>query len=145
MTSNIGAEHISFSEDQTSKIEVFTKEKIFEEIKKSFKPEFINRIDEVILFNRLTKEEMREILKIQISELSEILKDKKITIKIDSKAEDWIIDEGFSASYGARPLKRVIQNFIEDRIALMIIRNELHEDKEVFISSKNNDLIFTVK
>ena len=88
---------------------------------------------------------MREILKIQISELSEILKDKKITIKIDSKAEDWIIDEGFSASYGARPLKRVIQNFIEDRIALMIIRNELHEDKEVFISSKNNDLIFTVK
>ena len=87
---------------------------------------------------------MREILKIQISELSEILKDKKITIKIDSKAEDWIIDEGFSASYGAR-LKRVIQNFIEDRIALMIIRNELHEDKEVFISSKNNDLIFTVK
>ncbi len=145
MTSNIGAEHINFSEDQKSKIEVFTKEKVFEEIKVNFKPEFINRVDEIILFNRLTKNEMREILKIQILELTKLLKDKKIKINIDKNAEDWIINEGFSASYGARPLKRIIQNFIEDKIALMIIGNELNEDKELLISSKNNDLIFKIK
>ena len=145
MTSNIGAEHINFSDDQKSKIEIFTKEKVFEEIKVNFKPEFINRIDEIILFNRLTKNEMREILKIQIKDLSKLLKDKKIKINIDKNAEDWLINEGFSASYGARPLKRVVQNFIEDKLALMIISNELEEDKEVLISSKNNDLIFKVK
>ena len=145
MTSNIGAEHINFSDDQKSKIEIFTKEKVFEEIKVNFKPEFINRIDEIILFNRLTKNEMREILKIQIKDLSKLLKDKKIKINIDKNAEDWLINEGFSASYGARPLKRVVQNFIEDKLALMIISNELEADKEVLISSKNNDLIFRVK
>ena len=145
MTSNIGAEHINFSDDQKSKIEIFTKEKVFEEIKVNFKPEFINRIDEIILFNRLTKNEMREILKIQVKDLSKLLKDKKIKINIDKNAEDWLINEGFSASYGARPLKRVVQNFIEDKLALMIISNELEEDKEVLISSKNNDLIFRVK
>ena len=145
MTSNIGAEHINFSDDQKSKIEIFTKEKVFEEIKVNFKPEFINRIDEIILFNRLTKNEMREILKIQIKDLSKLLKDKKIKINIDKNAEDWLINEGFSASYGARPLKRVVQNFIEDKLALMIISNELEEDKEVLISSKNNDLTFKVK
>ena len=145
MTSNIGAEHINFSDDQKSKIEIFTKEKVFEEIKVNFKPEFINRIDEIILFNRLTKNEMREILKIQVKDLSKLLKDKKIKINIDKNAEDWLINEGFSASYGARPLKRVVQNFIEDKLALMIISNELEEDREVLISSKNNDLIFRVK
>ena len=145
MTSNIGAEYINFSDDQKSKIEIFTKEKVFEEIKVNFKPEFINRIDEIILFNRLTKNEMREILKIQVKDLSKLLKDKKIKINIDKNAEDWLINEGFSASYGARPLKRVVQNFIEDKLALMIISNELEEDKEVLISSKNNDLIFKVK
>jgi len=145
MTSNIGAEYINFSDDQKSKIEIFTKEKVFEEIKVNFKPEFINRIDEIILFNRLTKNEMREILKIQIKDLSKLLKDKKIKINIDKNAEDWLINEGFSASYGARPLKRVVQNFIEDKLALMIISNELEEDNEVLISSKNNDLIFKVK
>ena len=145
MTSNIGAEHINFSEDQKSKIEVFTKEKVYEEIKVNFKPEFINRIDEIILFNRLTKNEMKEILKIQIQDLLKLLKDKKIKISVDKNAEDWLINEGFSASYGARPLKRVIQNFIEDKIALMIISNELKEDKEVLVSTKNNDLTFNIK
>ena len=145
MTSNIGAEHINFSEDQKSKIEVFTKEKVYEEIKVNFKPEFINRIDEIILFNRLTKNEMKEILKIQIQDLLKLLKDKKIKISVDKNAEDWLINEGFSASYGARPLKRVIQNFIEDKIALMIISNELKEDKEVLVSTKNNDLTFKIR
>ena len=145
MRSNIGAEHINFSEDQKSKIEVFTKEKVYEEIKVNFKPEFINRIDEIILFNRLTKNEMKEILKIQIQDLLKLLKDKKIKISVDKNAEDWLINEGFSASYGARPLKRVIQNFIEDKIALMIISNELKEDKEVFVSTKNNDLTFNIR
>ena len=83
MTSNIGAKLIEFSENQKSKIEIFTQEKIFEEVRSFFKPEFINRIDDIIIFNRLSKNEIRKILKLQISEIIYILKAKKINILIE--------------------------------------------------------------
>ena len=76
MTSNIGAELINFSDDQKNKIEIFTQEKILEQVKQKFKPEFLNRIDEVIIFNRLSKQEMNKILKLQISEIIDLLKIK---------------------------------------------------------------------
>ena len=82
MTSNIGAELINFSEDQKNKIEIFTQEKILDQVKQKFKPEFLNRIDEVIIFNRLSKQEMNKILKLQISEIVDFLKIKKIQIEL---------------------------------------------------------------
>ncbi len=145
MTSNIGADLINFSEDQKSKIEVFTQEKIFDEVKKTFKPEFINRIDEIIIFNRLTKNDMKEIIKLQISNLEQILANKKINIKVDNVAEEWLINEGFSSSYGARPLKRVIQTNIIDKIAFMIISDKIKEDESIKVTVKNNDLSFILK
>ncbi len=145
MTSNIGADLINFSEDQKSKIEVFTQEKIFDEVKKTFKPEFINRIDEIIIFNRLTKNDMKEIIKLQISNLEQILANKKINIKVDNVAEEWLINEGFSSSYGARPLKRVIQTNIIDKIAFMIISDKIKEDQSIKVTVKNNDLSFILK
>ena len=145
MTSNIGAELINFSDEQKSQIEVLTKDKIFENVKKHFKPEFINRIDEIILFNRLTKLEMKNILKIQIADMITLLKNKKIMIKIDKKAEDWLINEGYSAAYGARPLKRVLQNHIEDKLAMMILENKVSEDQEVLISTNKNELTFDIE
>ena len=145
MTSNIGAELINFSEDQKNKIEIFTQEKILEQVKQKFKPEFLNRIDEVIIFNRLSKQEMNKILKLQISEIIDFLKIKKIQIDLDEKAENWLIDEGFSSSYGARPLKRVIQTHIVDKIAHMLVSNEIDEKSKVYISTKNNDLNFKIK
>ena len=145
MTSNIGAELINFSDEQKSQIEVLTKDKIFENVKKHFKPEFINRIDEIILFNRLTKMEMRRILKIQISDMINLLKNKKLMIKIDKKAEDWLIEEGYSASYGARPLKRVLQNHIEDNLAMMILENKISEEQRVLVSTDQNELTFKIE
>ena len=145
MTSNIGAELINFSEDQKNKIEIFTQEKILDQVKQKFKPEFLNRIDEIIVFNRLSKQEMNKILKLQISEIVNFLKMKKIQIELDEKAEGWLIDEGFSSSYGARPLKRVIQIYIVDKIAHMLISNEINEKNKVFISTKNNELDFKIK
>ena len=145
MTSNIGAKLIEFSENQKSKIEIFTQEKIFEEVRSFFKPEFINRIDDIIIFNRLSKNEIRKILKLQISEIIYILKAKKINILIEESAENWLIDEGFSESYGARPLKRIIQNNIIDKITDMILRNELSDEKKVIISAENNELKFKTK
>ena len=145
MTSNIGAELINFSDEQKSEIEVLTKDKIFENVKKHFKPEFINRIDEIILFNRLTKMEMRSILKIQISDMINLLRNRKLMIKIDNKAEDWLIEEGYSAAYGARPLKRVLQNHIEDKLAMMILENKVSEEQRILISTDKNELTFKIE
>ncbi|MDC2966118.1 AAA family ATPase [Alphaproteobacteria bacterium] len=145
MTSNIGAELINFSEEQKNKIEIFTQEKILEKVRQKFKPEFLNRIDEIIIFNRLSKQEMNKILKLQISEIIDFLKIKKIQIELDEKAENWLIDEGFSSSYGARPLKRVIQTHVIDKIAHMMISNEINEKSKVFISTKNSELDFKIK
>ena len=139
MTSNIGAKLIEFSENQKSKIEIFTQEKIFEEVRSFFKPEFINRIDDIIIFNRLSKNEIRKILKLQISEIIYILKAKKINILIEESAENWLIDEGFSESYGARPLKRIIQNNIIDKITDMILRNELSDEKKLLFQQKTTN------
>ncbi len=143
MTSNIGANLINFSEEQKNTIEIFTQEKIKDEVKNNFKPEFLNRIDDLIIFNRLTKDEMNKIIDIQIDSLRNILKQKKIYIDLDSKAKNWITNEGFSPTYGARPLKRIIQTEIADKIAYLILSNKIKEDCNLKITSNNeNNLVF---
>ena len=142
MTSNLGAELIEFSEEQKSQVEVFTKEKIMEKVRKHFKPEFLNRIDESIIFNRLTKKEIKKIIDIQLDFLEEILKPKKISAKFDEKSKNWIVNEGFSNLYGARPLKRLIQKEIIDKIAHLILSNNIKEGSQVSVTvNENNELI----
>ncbi len=135
MTSNIGAELINFSEDQKNEIEIFTQEKIKDVVKNKFKPEFLNRIDDLIIFNRLTKNEIQKIIQIQIEELRKLLKQRKILIEIDQKAKDWISNEGFSTTYGARPLKRLIQTEIIDKIANLIMSNQIKEEAKLIITT----------
>ncbi len=139
MTSNIGAELINFSEDQTNEIEIFTQEKIKDEVKKKFKPEFLNRIDDLIIFNRLTTKEIQKIIEIQMEQLRKLLKQKKIEIQIDKKAKDWICKDGFSMTYGARPLKRLIQTEIIDKIAHMIMDNQVKEETHLYITTNNQN------
>ena len=142
MTSNIGAENITFSEDQKKEIEIFTQEKIKEQIKVHFKPEFLNRLDDIIIFNRLTKEEMIKIIDIQIKDLVQKLNDKKITISFEKSAKEWLVNEGFSPDYGARPLKRIIQNHIIDELASSILSNKITDEKSINVSAENNELRF---
>ena len=142
MTSNIGAENITFSEDQKKEIEVFTQEKIKDQIKIHFKPEFLNRLDDIIIFNRLTKEEMIKIVDIQIKDLVQKLNDKKIKISFEESAKEWLVTEGFSPDYGARPLKRVIQSYVIDELASSILSNKISEEKSIRVSSENNELKF---
>ena len=142
MTSNLGAELIEFSDEQKNQVEVYTKEKIMEKVRKHFKPEFLNRIDESIIFNRLTKKEIKKIIDIQLDFLEEILKPKKISAKFDEKSKNWIVNEGFSNLYGARPLKRLIQKEIIDKIAHLILSNNIKEGSQVSVTvNENNELI----
>src|SRR6202041_3727771 len=91
-----------------------------------FRPEFLNRVDEIILFHRLQKSEMGRIVEIQFGRLSKLLEERKITLTLDAAARDWLAAKGWDPAYGARPLKRVIQRNLQDPLAEMILAGEGH-------------------
>jgi len=119
LTSNLGSEFIQANKSE--KLDERTKEKVLEVVKKSFRPEFVNRLDDIVVFDRLQKEEIKEIVKIQVNNLKNILKDKNLTFSITDKALEWLVDKGFDQEYGARPLKRAIQRYIQNPIANLIL------------------------
>ena len=140
LTSNLGADLMTMDAEQ-EKINVYTKEKILEIVRNHFKPEFLNRIDEILIFERLTKKHIEQIIDIQLNELFLQLKDKKINIKIDETVKKWLVSEGFAPEYGARPLKRVIQKNIKDKIAEKILSQNIKDDEEITISTNEEGIV----
>ena len=140
LTSNLGADLMTMDAEQ-EKINVYTKEKILEIVRNHFKPEFLNRIDEILIFERLTKKHIEQIIDIQLNELFLQLKDKKINVKIDETVKKWLVSEGFAPEYGARPLKRVIQKNIKDRIAEKILSQNIKDDDEITISTNEEGIV----
>jgi len=130
MTSNIGSQWITELKD---KDEEEMRRRISEAIKNNFKPEFINRIDETIIFHKLGMDEIKKIVEIQIENIKEILSKKKLTLKITEKAEELLAKEGFDPAYGARPLKRVIQNKVQNVLAMKLLSGEMKEGDSVTI------------
>jgi ATP-dependent Clp protease ATP-binding subunit ClpB len=111
-------------------------------VRAHFRPEFLNRVDEIILFHRLQKSEMGRIVEIQFSRLQRLLEDRKITLTLDAAARDWLAAKGWDPAYGARPLKRVIQRNLQDPLAEMILAGEVADGDRVVISSEGNVLTF---
>jgi ATP-dependent Clp protease ATP-binding subunit ClpA len=138
LTSNIGSEHFNDLSVSVKGLE----EKLKLEIKKYFKPEFINRLDEIIIFNRLDLEGIKKIVDIQMDVLKERLKDKKIEIELTQSAREFLADRGFSPEYGARPLKRVIQKLIVDPLSSKVIQGEFKEGDKIIIDIKGREVIF---
>ena len=104
---------------------------VHEVLRRSFKPEFLNRVDEIIIFESLTLEEIGQIVDLQIAELEERLRTHKLTIKVSKKAKTLLAKNGFDPQYGARPLKRHIQQAIENPLALLIVEGKVKEGHEV--------------
>ena len=122
------------------------KKGVMEEVKQIFRPEFLNRIDETIVFAVLTKEEVKKIAKLFIDELKvRLLNEHQITLKITSSAMDLLADKGYDENYGARPLRRVIQNEIEDVQADKILEGTLSNGQTMTIGKKDKKLTFSVK
>ena len=122
------------------------KSQVMEEVKQIFRPEFLNRIDETIVFAVLTKEEVKKIAKLFIDELKvRLLNEHQITLKITSSAMDLLADKGYDENYGARPLRRVIQNEIEDVLADKILEGTLSNGQTMTIGKKDKKLTFSVK
>jgi len=148
MTSNVGAELIRRTGSlgfKTQKEEVTyqeMKEKLLEEVKRTFKPEFLNRIDDIIVFRPLVKEELVRIIDIEIGFVAERLKEHNIMLDVNKEAKDLLIEKGFDPVFGARPLKRTIQRFLEDPLASEIISKTFKDGSRVKVSRKNQELIF---
>lgn len=133
MTSNIGARLITekkklgFKNDNLENEGIQTSKDVMAELKKQLKPEFINRIDEIIVFNKLGREELKQIVDLMLKETLEKLEKKNINVKVEDKIKELIVDKGTDFTYGARPLRRAMQNILEDKIAEEILDGNLKE------------------
>jgi len=143
LTSNLGSEFIQAN--KSDKLDERTKEKVMEVVKKSFRPEFVNRLDDIIVFDRLQKEEIKEIVKIQVNNLKNILKDKNLTFSITDKAVEWLANKGFDQEYGARPLKRAIQKYIQNPIANLILDMKDKKLDQIKIDVDGDQLVLNNK
>jgi ATP-dependent Clp protease ATP-binding subunit ClpB len=151
MTSNVGSEYlkamsrIGFSAEgnQASIEEGDYREKVMEALRGSFRPEFLNRIDDVVIFNPLRKNDIEKIVDIQIKLIEKRLADRRIKLEIEAPARIHLAKEGFSAEYGARPLKRLMQKVILDKLADKIIRGEFKDGGKVKVNFKANELVFS--
>ncbi|MBN1298217.1 MAG: ATP-dependent chaperone ClpB [Actinobacteria bacterium] len=132
MTSNIGSQWIVELE---AKDEEEMKRRINESMKASFKPEFLNRVDDIIIFHRLGIEQIKDIVDLQLEILRKMLEEKKVKLKITDKAKEFLANAGFDPVYGARPLKRVIQNEVQNALALKILNGEIKEDSTVTVDA----------
>jgi len=151
LTSNIGSQFIQkmqtigFSNHSNEEEYVHTKEKVLESLKDFFRPEFLNRLDEVVVFDILPPEALQGIVKLRVSLVEERMKDKGIKLFVDDKALQYLAEKGYDPQYGARPLNRLIQTEILNPIAEMIIGNEIGEGDSVSVTMKNGSLVITKK
>ena len=143
MTSNLGSEFLVNQPEGEDTSAV--RELVMGMVRAHFRPEFLNRVDEIILFHRLQKSEMGRIVEIQFGRLSKLLEERKITLTLDATARDWLAAKGWDPAYGARPLKRVIQRNLQDPLAEMILAGEVRDGDHVTISAQGNVLTFNGK
>jgi ATP-dependent Clp protease ATP-binding subunit ClpB len=143
MTSNLGSEFLvnqPESEDTSA-----VREQVMGMVRAHFRPEFLNRVDEIILFHRLQRSEMSRIVEIQFARLSRLLEERKIVLTLDTEARDWLAAKGWDPAYGARPLKRVMQRYLQDPLAEMILAGEVKDGDKVAIAAQGNVLTFNGK
>jgi ATP-dependent Clp protease ATP-binding subunit ClpC len=151
MTSNVGAELIkrqtslgfgAASRDEEN-YEIM-RDKILEESKRVFKPEFINRLDDLIVFHTLTKPDLLKIVDLEVAKVTKRVRAKRIEITLDQAAHDFLIEKGYDPTYGARPMRRAVERFLEDPLAEEILRGHIKEGDHVTISAEKTKLTFKV-
>jgi ATP-dependent Clp protease ATP-binding subunit ClpC len=118
------------------------REKIMDEAKRTFRPEFLNRLDDVIVFRSLTKPDLIEILNIEISKVVARLKNKNIALTLDEKAMEFLVQKGYDPNYGARPMRRAVERFLEDPLAEELLKGNVHENDPIQVTLENDKLVF---
>ena len=143
MTSNLGSEFLVMQKEGEDSSAV--RDEVMQVVRAHFRPEFLNRVDEIILFNRLRREDMGAIVDIQVKRLQKLLEDRKITLHLDSKARDWLAAKGYDPTYGARPLKRVMQKELQDALAERLLAGEIIDGATVDVSADATGLVIDGK
>ncbi|MFO1514278.1 MAG: ATP-dependent Clp protease ATP-binding subunit [Verrucomicrobiota bacterium] len=148
MTSNVGSDTIKkqssmgFSPITDESSYEKMREKILDEAKKTFRPEFLNRLDDVIVFRTMTKPDLIQILDLEIAKVTGRLKNKNIELTLDEKAKDFLVGKGYDPQYGARPMRRAVERYLEDPLAEEILRGNLHEGEPITVTCEKDRLVF---
>jgi ATP-dependent Clp protease ATP-binding subunit ClpC len=151
MTSNVGSDLIrrqstlGFSPISDESSYEKMREKILDESKKTFRPEFLNRLDDVIVFRSFTKPDLIQILDLEINKVLERLRHKNLKLELDEKAKDFLVEKGYDPQYGARPMRRSVERFLEDPLAEEILKGNLHQGEPIRVTAANDKLIFNQK
>jgi ATP-dependent Clp protease ATP-binding subunit ClpB len=138
MTSNIGSDLLAAQKDGEDVEAV--RPQVMAEMRARFRPEFLNRIDEIILFHRLRREQMAAIVDIQMARIRQLLADRKLTLTLDDAARTWLANRGYDSTYGARPLKRVIQKQVQDPLAELILAGKVKDGDSVKLTVRSGAL-----
>jgi ATP-dependent Clp protease ATP-binding subunit ClpB len=138
MTSNLGSREIQAAGDDERRV----REAVLEELRGHFKPEFLNRIDDVVIFHQLSREEIVRIIEVQLEHLRRMLQERNITLVLDDSARELLAREGYDPMYGARPLKRAIQTLIQNPLASKLLRGEIAPGQTIHVSADGNALMF---
>ena len=143
MTSNVGSNQnmnsIGFGAS------TYAKNKIVDSLKETFRPEFLNRIDEIVMFDALSDKELTEIVNLMLNDTQEVLNDRNIKMFVSSEAKKYLLDKGTDIKYGARPLRRAVQRYVEDELSEMILRGNLSNGQTIHIDEQDNKLTFNIK
>src|SRR5579859_4209023 len=151
MTSNVGSDTIKkqstmgFSPITDENSYERMREKIMDEAKKTFRPEFLNRLDDLVVFRSLTKPDLIQILDLEISKVMQRLKARNIVLQLDEKAKDFLVSRGYDPQYGARPMRRAVERFLEDPLAEEILKGSFHEGEPISVSADGDHLVFSQK
>jgi ATP-dependent Clp protease ATP-binding subunit ClpB len=140
MTSNLGSEFLVNQKEGEDSDAV--EAQVMDVVRSHFRPEFLNRVDEIILFHRLRREHMGRIVDIQLKRLTKLLADRKITLDLDDGVKEWLGNKGYDPAYGARPLKRVIQKYVQDPLAEMVLAGKIRDGETVKIAAGKDGLMF---
>ncbi|MDE3060843.1 MAG: ATP-dependent chaperone ClpB [Pseudomonadota bacterium] len=139
LTSNLGSDHLAESKD--GEITGLVRDHVMQEVRRAFRPEFLNRLDEIIIFRRLGREQMASIVDIQVARLARRLAERHITLTLDAKATNWLAESGYDPVYGARPLKRVIQRELQDKLAGEMLAGKIGDGTHVTVTAGEGGLV----
>jgi len=139
MTSNIGSQRLA----EGGKNDEETRDAVMKEMRQFFRPEFLNRVDEIVMFHRLTEDHLKRIVEVQLEDVKRRLEDRKVGLAVTPKALAWLAERGFDPVYGARPLKRLIQKELVDKLAMRLLEGKLHEGQTVKVDSHGDGLTLT--
>jgi ATP-dependent Clp protease ATP-binding subunit ClpC len=153
MTSNIGGAQIVSGKKTLGFVNATSedidfkemKDKVIEEVKKTFRPEFLNRIDEIVVFHKLNEEHIKKIIDILLMDIRERLAEKEIKLELSSSAKSFLVQEGYDPSFGARPLKRTIQRYIEDPLSEELLKGRFESGDTIFCTYQNGKIAFKKK